>query len=569
MLIGVLSGYAALLLRFSIEWISSFWTGSKTWEAALHTLPWYIYLLAPTIAGLIIGWALMRILPHGEMRGVAGVLADLVERNARINPMQMVTETLGAALSMGSGASLGREDPTMALGAVISSEIGHRLGLSEQQLRTLIGCGVAAGISASFNTPIAGTLFALEVILADYTIATFSPIVIASVVATVITRAEIGNFPAFLIPEYHLISISEIPFYMVIGGFCGLLAAVLIKAMAPMRNFMEQMLPDCRMRLAAAGLALGLMGLVLPEIMSIGYDTLESIVLEHVHPEILGMAIPLSAFLGILLVGKLLATIISAASGFPGGLLGPTLFLGAVIGALLGGFSHDFMPAYSESYGAYALVACGAMAAASLQAPITIIIMVFELSGDYEIMLPLMSACIVATMVKRAFGRSSVFTEPLDEMGVETGWHRERAWMCSIKVDQIPWKTIPRLHESASLKELKSIFVSSGRGSVQIVDDDGLMVGIVTFSDLQPWLLDPSLDQIAIASEVANRNVRSIPENGNLFEAIRIFDKEIFEQMPVMSRKNSRKVLGILSRNAVFSTYHRLIVEHGEKVRPQ
>jgi len=534
----------------------------------MHTLPWYIYLLAPVSAGLIVGWILMRFLPHDEMRGVPGVLSDLVERNARINPMQMGTETLGTAISIGSGVSLGREGPTVALGAVISSEIGHRLGLNEQQLRVLIGCGVAAGISASFNTPIAGTIFALEIILADYTIATFSPIVIASVVATVITRSEIGNFPAFLIPEYHLISISEIPFYMVIGTFCGLLAALFIKVMTPLRNFLERILPDRRLRLAGAGLVIGLMGLVLPEMMSIGYGTLESILLERVHPEILGTVIPLSSFFAIVLVGKLLATIISASAGFPGGLLGPTLFLGAAAGALLGGFAHDFMPAYSESYGAYALVACGAMTAACLQAPMTIILMVFELSGDYEIMLPLMTACIVATMVKRIFGKASVFTESLEEQGVDTGWHRERAWMQSIKVDQIPWKSIPSLHESASLKELKSIFVSSGRGSVQIVDDDDLMAGIVTFSDLQPWLLDPSLDQIVVATEVLNRNVRTIPENGNLFEAIRIFDEEIFEQMPVISGENPRKVLGVLTRNAVFSTYHSLIVEHGEKVNP-
>ncbi len=535
---------------------------------AIGYIPWYIYLLGPVTAGLAVGWIMVRFLPKGELRGVPGVLEALAERSARVDPRQMITETFGTAISTGSGASLGREGPTVALGAVISSEIGYRIGLSEKQLRTLIGCGVAAGIAASFNTPIAGVVFALEVILADYTIATFSPIVIASVIATVITRAELGNYPAFIIPEYHLVSAWEIPAYVALGIFCGLLATVFVNALAPVRRLFERIAPDVRYRPALAGFIMGLIGIGFPEVMSIGYGTVESIMLERINPEILGFVLPISLFLTILLIGKLTVTVICFSGGFPGGMLGPSLFLGAIAGALFGGVAHSIAPTLSESYGAYALVACGAMTAASLQAPMTIILMVFELSGNYQIMLPLMAACIVATIVKRAFGTASVFTESLEEKGVETSWHLERSWMRATKVDQIPWKSIPSVHESATLKELKAIYVSSGRGIVQIVDDQELMIGIVTFSDLQPWLLDPSLDQVVVAAEVANRNVRYVSEDSSLLEAIRMFDREEFEQMPVVSKDNPRKVLGILSRNAVFSTYHSLIVEHGERVGP-
>jgi len=563
--IGVLSGYAALLLRFSIEWVASGWTHASTWEAAMATLPWFIYLLAPTSAGLFVGWLLARLLPHGELRGVAGVIEDLVEHNARINPKQMVTETAGMPLSLGSGISLGREGPTVAVGAVIGSEIGHRLGLNEQQMRVLIGCGVAAGIAASFNTPIGGVLFALEVILADYTMATFSPIVISSVVATVITRAEVGNFPAFLIPEYHLISTWEIAAYIAIGVFCGLIATLLIKAMAPTRAAFARFIPDRRFRPAAAGLLLGLMGLAVPQIMSIGYGTVETILLDHVDPRLLGTVLPLSAFLAIVLLGKLVATVISFASGFPGGLLGPSLFLGATAGALCGGVVHSISPALTESTGAYALVACGALTAAALQAPITIMLMVFELSADYHIMLPLMTACIVATLVKRTFGRESVFTEALEERGIETSWGLEQSWMRSVKVTRIPWKAVPIVPQHTPLAELKRIYVDSGKGCVIVVDEHEEMIGVITFTDLQPWLLDPSMDHVAVAAEVANRKVRTISEADSLLSAIRMFDREIFEQIPVTARDNPRKVLGVLSRNAVFSTYHKLIIKHGEQ----
>ncbi len=565
--VGVLSGYVALLLRFMIEWVSLFWTGERRWELVMTTLPWYIYLLAPTLTGLLVGWIAMRCLPNGELRDVAGVLADMVQRKGRIHPRQLGTETVGSALAMGGGASLGREGPTVALGALLASEIGQRLGLTEQQLRILIGCGAAAGIAASFNTPMAGALFALEVILADYAIATFSPIVIASVLATVIARSELGNYPAFTVPEYHLISAWEIPSYVIIGAICGLVATLLIKMLTPTRHWLSALIPDRRLRPAAVGFVVGLIGMVLPQVMSIGYGIVEDMMLERIQPQVLDMMLPMALFLALILVGKFLATLLCSAGGFPGGLFGPVMFLGAVVGAFFGDIAHAISPAYSESYGAYALVACGALTAAALQAPLTVMLIVFEMTGDYHIMLPLMVACSVATLVTRGFGRTSVFTEALEERGIDAQWGLEQAWMRAVSIRNIPWRSIPAVPAQARLKELKATYTASGKGCVQVVDDEGMMIGIVTFADLQEYLIDPALDQIVVASEVANRRVRTIAETDNLLTAIHIFDREEFEQMPVVASDNPRKVLGMLSRNAVFSTYHKLIVKHGEAAR--
>ena len=565
--VGVISAYAALLLRFAIEWCSLLWTGERTWFQAMDALPWYIYLLAPTIGGLLVGWITVRYLPGGELRGVSGVLADMVENRGRVHRHQMATEAFGSTIAIGSGASLGREGPTVAIGALISSEIGQRVGLSEQQLRILIGCGVAAAIAASFNTPIAGVLFALEVILADYAIATFSPIVITSVLATAIARAEVGNFPAFTVPEYHLISAWEIPAYMIMGVLCGFVASGFIKSLAPTRAWLSRIIPNRRLKPAAVGFVIGLMGLAIPQVMSIGYGFVEDMMLERIHPELLGIALPLTAFLAIVLVGKFIAVVLCSAGGFPGGLFGPALFLGATVGALFGHIAHGLVPAYSESYGAYALVACGALTAAALQAPLTVMLIVFEMTADYHIMLPLMIACSVATMVSRSLGRASVFTEALEERGIETHWGREQSWMRSVPVTQIPWRSIPRVSEHAKLAELKQVYTGSGKGCVQVVDDDGDMIGIVTFDDLQEWLIDPAQDHVVVASEVVNRNVCSVRESDSLLDAVHILDREEFEQMPVVADDNPRKVLGVLSRNAIFSTYHKLIVKHGEGER--
>lgn len=562
--VGVLAAYGVIFLRYGIEWVSLFWTGERNWSDALSAIPWWIYLLAPMSAGLACGWINTRWLVLGQARVIPGVLEALSERRGHIDLRKTAGETANSIIAVGSGASMGREAPSVALGAALASQIGQRVGLNDKQLRTLMGCGVAAGIAASFNAPIAGVLFALEVILADYAIATFSPIVLAAVVATLISRTELGDFPVYTIPEFRMVSNWEIPLYILLGLFCGLIATAIVKAMPRARQLMARLVDDPFYRPAAAGLLLGLCALAIPQVMSIGYGTVDRMLLERYESNLFGMQIPLMPMLLLLLVAKAATSVLCSAGGFGGGMIGPSLFVGATAGALFGGIVHQWMPAYTEGYGAYALVASGALLAAAIQAPMSTIMTIFEMTGDYHILVPLMTACMVATLTKRAFGRASVITESLEERGIETEWERERAWLRSVSVTLIPRKPIPSVSRHARLLELKQIYVNSGSGCVQVVDENDELVGIVTFVDLQKWLLDESLDHVVFAEEVANRNVIALSEGDSLYDAINILDREIFEHMPVTARDNPRKVLGILSRNAVFSTYHKLIVKHGE-----
>jgi len=565
LLVGVLAGYGALILRFGIEWVSHVWTGSVTWSAALHMIPWYLYIIAPVCGGLLVGLINHYWVPKNEARVIPGVLEAISERGGRISGRKMCAELASNIISVGSGASMGREAPTVALGSALASQLGQLFVLDEKQMRTLVGCGVAAGIAAAFNAPIAGVLFALEVILTDYAIATFTPIVLSAVIATVITRAHLGNTTMFSIPDFTLVSSWEIPAYMVLGVFCGLTAVVILKLLPEVRHLFEKHVRNPIFRPVIAGLILGCCALVMPEVMSIGYGTVESILLENIDSSIQGVELPILLFLGLLLLFKAAVSVICSGGGFGGGMIGPSVFMGVVAGAFFGLITHGLVPTMSESYGAYALVACAAMMAAMLQAPMSSILMVFELSGNYQVMMPLMAACVIAALVKRAFGEGSAVTEALQERGIETGWGLERSWMRAVPVSRIPWKSIPKISEHARLIELKAAYVKSGKGCVQVVDDDDLLVGIVTFADLKEWLLDSTLDQVVVASEIANRKVLTISESDNLLNAVTLLDRVEFEQMPVVASDNPRKVLGILSRNAVFSKYHKLIVKHGEK----
>lgn len=564
LLVGALAGYGALGLRLGIEEISTLWTGASTWSEGIGDIPWWIYIIAPTSAGLVVG-LINKYFLAGEARVIPGVLEALSERNGRITWRKTIAEFISNTTSVGSGASMGREAPTVALGASLASLFAQTFRLSDRQVRTMVGCGVAAGIAASFNAPIAGVLFALEVVLADYAVATFTPIVLSSVIATVITRAHLGDLPMYDIPEFRLISSLEIPAYIGLGVLCGVIGAIIVKLLPVSRKLFATHVPDVAYRPMIAGFILGCYALFIPEVMSIGYGVVENILIEVIEPNILGLAVPLSIFLFILIISKIITSIICAGAGFGGGMIGPSIFIGISAGAFYGGIAHQIFPDISETYGAYALVASGAMFAAVIQAPMSTILMVFELSGNYEIMIPLMSACVVAAFVKRLFGPESAITESLEERGIETGWERERSWMKAVPVTRIPWRGIPSVYESASLAELKHAYITSGKGCVQVTDEEGEMIGIVTFADLQQWLLDPTLDQIVVAREVANVNVMTIAENASLLDAIRILDREEFEQMPVVSKDNPHKVLGILSRNAIFSKYHKLIVQHGEE----
>jgi CIC family chloride channel protein len=569
LMVGALAGYGALLLRFGIEWVSMQWTGESSWSAALHMIPWYIFIAGPVLGGLLVGLINHYWVPKDEARVIPGVLEALSERGGRISARKMCAEFASNILSVGSGASMGREAPTVALGAALASQLGQWFHLNEKQLRTMLGCGVAAGIAASFNAPIAGVLFALEVVLTDYAIATFTPIVLSAVIATVITRAHLGDHTMFSIPDFVLVSSWEIPAYMGLGVACGLSAAVILKMLPKSRAFFEEHVANPVFRPVLAGIILSCCALILPEIMSIGYGTVESILLESAPHEIHGVMIPVLLFLGMLVIGKAVVSVVCSGGGFGGGMIGPSVFLGITIGACFGLIVHSIFPNISETYGAYALVGCAAMVAAMVQAPMSSILMIFELSGNYQIMMPLMAACVIAALVKRAFGDESSVTQLLQERGIETSWGLERSWMRSVPVKRIPWKAIPSVPEHTKLEELKRIYVSSGKGCVQVVDDDDLMVGIITFADLQQWLLDASSDQLVVAADIANKKVLTISENDSLLNAITLLDRVEFEQMPVVAADNPRKVLGVLSRNAVFSKYHKLIVKHGEKVDEQ
>jgi len=309
-------------------------------------------------------------------------------------------KTLVSAISISTGGSVGREGPIVQIGSAIGSTLGQLLKVSQDRMRALVGCGAAAGIAATFNAPIAGSMFALEVILGDFGLATFSPIVISSVVATAVSRAFLGDIPAFIVPAYELVSAWEFPLYFVLGLFCAAGGVTFTKVLYRIEDLFDDFKFPEYLKALIGGMILGAGGLFFPQVLGVGYGAIDLALMQKLAWWL---------FL-VLAVVKMLATAITIGSGGSGGIFAPSLFLGAMAGAFFGAVVHQLFPGMTASPGAYSLVGMGAVVSATTHGPLTAILILFEMTGNYKIILPLMLSCIVATIFARQLMKESIYT---------------------------------------------------------------------------------------------------------------------------------------------------------------
>ena len=322
-IIGVLGGFAGIGIRAMILWISeiSYGAGDNFLENVLNT-SWYWILIIPAIGGLIVGPIIYFFAPEAKGHGVPEVMEAILLRGGAIRPRVAFLKAVASAITIGSGGSVGREGPIIQIGSSIGSMVGQFFRIPSKKLKTLVACGAAAGIAAAFNAPIAGALFAVEIILMDFAVAQFSPIVISSVMATVISRSFEGDFAAFIVPKYQLVSTYEIGFYFILGALSGIVSFLFIKALYLSEDYFDNklMIPEY-LKPALGGLGVGIIALVFPQIMGVGYDSINNALYGN-----------MIWYIAIALVFiKILATSLTLGSGGSGGIFAPSLFMGAML----------------------------------------------------------------------------------------------------------------------------------------------------------------------------------------------------------------------------------------------
>ena len=407
MFAGVLAGLTIIALRLLVEWAQTvFYPGVQPEDYEALAPHWR--LLAPLIGGILIG-ILFRLTPDTSHRvGILHILERLEYFQGRLPWWNALVQFFGGAMSMVAGHSVGREGPSAHLGAASSNIPAQALRLPNNSLRILAASGAAAGIAASFNTPLAGAAFAMEVLLMEYTVAGFAPMILATVSATTLTRAVFGNDLAYSVPPLTLGSLGELPYILLAGVLIGLLATG-FNHLFQLVSSNSRKLPVI-LRLSLAGLLVGLCGLAVPEVMGIGDDTVNRMLLGE--PGIL--------LLVAILVMKLIATCGGIGLGLPGGIIGPTLFIGAAAGALLGTLGTALGINEPASIGLYAMIGMGAMMAGVLQAPLAGLIAILELTGNPNFILPGMLGVVAATITSGYFGRrESIFQGLMRSLGLD------------------------------------------------------------------------------------------------------------------------------------------------------
>jgi CIC family chloride channel protein len=548
-LVGVITGVAAVLLMRLLELIQGiFWGSRHDLLAPALELSATHRLLAPTLGGIAVGC--MVLLARGPLRGhgASGIIEAVATRGGFI-PMKATMLRVGATLlTVGSGGSLGREGPLVRVGAALSSFLGRRLGLPGHRIKILVGCGAAAGIAAAYNAPVGGALFAMEVILGNFALESFGPIVISSVIATVITRTFSGRDPAYSPPEHVILgSPWELGHYLFMGLLIGIASALFIVALrSAERGFTRLRIPEWLKPVLGFGLV-GVIGIWFPHVFGNGYDTTNLVLNES-----LPFSLQLMLILALL---KVMATALTLGSGGAGGLFTPTLFVGAVLGSAYGGWCQLLLPGTTSGPGAYALVGMAAMVAGTTQAPLTAILTIFELTGNYQILLPLMFACAVSTVIGRLLHRESIYTEPLVHRGVRIGGRLEELVMDRVLVRDVMRSGAPPASESDTIEAILNRMMEEGRKELFVVDDDGRLRGTITLAELSEYLGLPDAQKTVRAAEVAYAHVPVLQMDDRLSDAIGRWSQVSRDRLPVVDARDSRTYMGELSAGDIISLY--------------
>lgn len=555
LIIGVLGGLGALGFKLLIK-VSQrifYGPGHDLLEIA-QALPAHHKIIAPIIGGLIVGPIIYYLAQEAKGHGVPEVMEAVVIRGGAIRPRVVLVKALASATSIGSGGSVGREGPIVQIGSALGSSLGQLLKVSGERLRTFVGCGAAAGIAATFNAPIAGALFSVEIILGDFGLTRFTPIVISSVMATVVSRRFVGNFPTFKAPPYKLVSVFELAPYMFLGLLVGLLAYAFIFVLYRSEDLFDASPIPEQFRPAIGGLMVGVIGLFWPHVFGVGYESIN----RALHGELVW------GLMGALILVKLAATAMTIGSGHSGGIFTPSLFIGAMTGGFFGYHLHHIFPAYTASSGAYALVAMGAMVAATTHAPITAIIIVFELTGSYSIILPLMSACIISTIVCSSLSGESIYTLKLARRGLSIVSGREVSVMKALHVREVMTDKLRTFHEGTPMATLMEDAISSPYSYFPIMDSEENMTGIFSLQDLRLLLMEDmdDLGPLVVAKDISTvDDLITVTPNDDLDTVFQKFGQKNIEEIPVVEPDSPQRLIGMVRRKDVIEAYNKEILK--------
>jgi chloride channel protein, CIC family len=513
-----------------------------------------------TVAGVIVGFLIDRFAAEAKGHGVPEVMEAIALRGGRIRPQVAAVKVMASAITIGSGGSAGREGPIVQVGSAFGSTLGQALNFSEEHLRTLVACGAAAGIAATFNAPIAGALFALEVILGRLTVRHFGAIVISAVSASVVSRAVLGNEPAFTVPAFGVNHLAEIPIYAVLGVLSALVAVLFIKMLYTTEGMFDRWGVPLPLKTALGMLLTGLVVLAVPGGFVAGPGL-------HLMGDIIAVDFDLTlGLMTALLFGKLLATTFTLGSGNSGGVFAPSLFMGAVLGGIVGTLGKMLWPEVVINPGAYAIVGMSALFAGAARAPITSIIIVFEMSNDYKLILPLMLATVISTLLAEIMQPDSIYTLKLRLKGINWGGGRDQDVLQGVLVGEVARRTsLETVRKDALLKEIEEALAHSHYNTLPVLDEMGKLWGVVSVSDVERALSEPLPEPVTVTDIGTGwPHLRVTYPDETIGVALSRLGSRGLGRMPVVSREDPYELVGMIGRQDIIRAYDLALTKRDE-----
>ncbi len=553
-LIGMVTGSLAVAFRYLLIITTDlFWPDAFAMLDIGKSYPWYLILIIPAAGGLIVGPLMTRFCPETRGAGVPEVIEAVVNRGGTIHYRTALFKTLFTSLSIGCGASVGREGPVVHIGSAVGSALAQVIGLNSEWKRVFLACGAAAGIAATFNAPMAGMLFAAEIILVDFQVSYLSHIAISAVTATVISHHFLGTLPAFQVPAFTLASYLELPLYAALGFCAGWVSIIFIRSISTSEQLFSRFRIPLSWRPALAGLGLGALAIQWPHILGVGYESINLALTGH---------ITLSLLL-IVLVLKLLATAASVGAGFSGGIFAPSLVLGSLLGAIFGTCVTIFFPAFTQASAAYSLIGMGAVVAGTTLAPITAIFTIFELTYNFEIILPLMTCCITSMMTVQKYYGYSIYETKLLSRGVKMVRGHDVNLLRSLHVGDFMSTAYETIRPDTRLGQILEIAETTDYPHFPVINDQQQLLGILSMSDLRSFIAEiGELSELVVASEIMTSRVIIVRPTDNFETAFEIFEGKQISTLPVVTEKG-QKLIGILKKSDLLLIYNRKVLKTG------
>lgn len=551
--VGAAVAGGTILLRMAITFFQDtfFGTDGGSLVARAAELDWWHILIVPTVGGLLIGLFIYYAMPGRRHQGLASVIEASALRGGHMSVRAGIGAAIASSASIGVGASVGREGPAVHLGATVGSWFARRLHLSRSMSRALLGCGAAAAVAASFNAPIAGALFAHEVVVGHFALSAFAPIVIASVVATIVSRVFFGNFPAFEVYEHPLVSFLEFPAVVVLGLMCGAMAVIFMRSTMYTEDQFKKLPVPQWVRPGIAGFLVGLIALAFPQVMGVGYDATDiALKVEYTLPLLIA-----------LVIAKTAATSISVGGGFGGGVFTPSLMIGAMLGGAYGIVATSIFPDLSSGAGAYTIIGMGGVAAAVMGAPISTVLIVFELTDDYPLTIAVMIAVVIASLITNQFAKGSFFNWQLERAGFDLKGGFETALLRSITISQIQIKPGETIDVGAGIQQVRETLQRSDTGELFVLKEGNELFGTITLADLSDIAFDHDVDSLINAGDVARVHPPILEAEDDLETANTVIRDSGEHYIAVVEDHESLKFIGTLYETDLMSAYNRALLE--------